>query len=110
MEKGKVSWAHSVRDITITAINKGQLLLYGILLIILFIISKMSPEAVEKLVFNIGKNLANFSFIPYIVCVLLIIIWYYTCKNMRSMHKAECDRIGREKTKLQEKLKKRKGV
>lgn len=111
-KNNQVTWAQAFRDIIITAMNRGQLLLISLIGLIFFLVSKMSEDTTDKLINDMIKNLTNISFLAYILCILLIIGWYTTCKTARRMHSEECERIGKEKSKLQEELlkQKRKGA
>lgn len=105
-QKGQVSWAQAFRDIVITAMNKGQLLLISCIAFVFYMVSKMSENATDTLINKIIDNLGNTCFISYVLLCILILVCYYNSKKLRNMHNNECERIGKEKTKLQEKLEK----
>ena len=98
---GKMTWAQSVRDMTIASINKGQLPLFGLLFIVSIMILKMPSEDVSDLVFSIFSALKAGEYVAYILLVLSLSGWYAHAKFMRKAFSAEAERIGNEKSNLQ---------
>lgn len=98
----KVSWAEAFKDITIVAMNRGQLPVLGFIFVIILIINKIPSDAVVKLVYEIADKLGAISFLSYSFNVVLILAWAWHAKMVRKMHSNECERVGKEKTKLQQ--------
>lgn len=96
-------WA-AVRDITMRAIDKGQLPILAIVAIILMIIYKMPGEDISKLMFEVASIAHAGVILSYVANVVLIVICVWSCKNLRRVSSAEVKRIGNERTKLQKKL------
>lgn len=101
---GHVTWAHAVRDIFVTSINRGQLPVLGMIAVALLMLWKMPADDVSSLASEILHSLQNGELWGYLLFVLTLIGWYSHAKRMRKMFSAEAERIGTEKSRLQEKL------
>jgi hypothetical protein len=66
------------------------------------IIYKIPSESVVQLVYDIADKLGVIAFLSYFFNVVLILAWAWHAKMLRKMHSNECERIGKEKTKLQQ--------
>lgn len=97
----KVTWAESFRDIAITSINRGQILPFIMTLITLFILYKLPPEAIERIVINVFEG--QLAYVAPVLLIGTIIAWFFHCKKLRRQFSKEFERIGREKSKLQRK-------
>lgn len=102
----KVTWAQCVRDITIHASNKGILLPLFIGVIILILISKMSPEDSTLFINNVFNALCSYSLLGWLLFILSIILWGIFAKNARKRYSKYMEIVGKEKTKVQQKLNK----
>ncbi|MFY3630859.1 hypothetical protein ACOTFH_29865 [Achromobacter xylosoxidans] len=100
-KRNRVTWAQAVRDMVTSAINKGQLPLFGLLFVVVCLIFKMPPEDVSKLVFAIFEALKAGDLVGYVIAVVLGGCWYGHARLMRKQYSAEYERIGKEKTSLQ---------
>jgi len=103
-ENTPVSWAQAIRDMVISAINKGQLPIFGLFLVILMLIYKMPETDVSKLVFEILDSLRRGEFIAYILLGITAFGWLAHARIMRKTFTDEARRIGREKSNLQSQL------
>lgn len=92
---------NAVRDIGIAAVNRGQLVPFGIFVFLIVMLFKMPSEDVSKLAFEILKALKTGSLIGYGVSFFLAIGWYVHAKWQRRMLTGEIGRVGLEKSKLQ---------
>lgn len=99
-----MSWAEACRDMIVAAIDRGQLPTFGILIVVVTLLAKMSESDVAKLVFSIFESLRNFELFAYIFSFMLCTGWFVHAKTMRKLFSAEAERIGREKSELQSKL------
>mgnify|MGYP005865528273 CR=1 FL=1 len=97
----KVTWAESFRDIAITSINRGQILPFIMTLITLFILYKLPPEAIERIVTNVFEG--QLAYVAPILLIGVLFAWFFHCKKLRRQFSKEFERIGREKSKLQRK-------
>jgi hypothetical protein len=104
LENVPVSWAQAIRDMVISAINKGQLPIFGLFLVILMLIYKMPEADVSKLVFEILDSLRRGEFVAYILLSITIFGWFVHARVMRKTFTDEAKRIGREKSNLQSQL------
>lgn len=99
--KRQIGWAEAARDIVVASINRGQLLLLGTIAIVLLIIYKIPNDEIVGLVKEIIAKLGNIALLSYILNIILALGWWFNAKYLRKIHSNECDRVGREKTKLQ---------
>lgn len=97
-----VSWAEAFRDITIVAMNRGQLPVLGFIFIIILFLYKIPNEEIVQLVHDIVDKLGVIAFFSYIFNIVLVLSWAWHAKMVRKMHSNECERVGKEKTKLQQ--------
>ena len=100
----KVTWAQAFRDVVIASIEKGQLpVLFGFGSFFLLIWKLDSSDSLV-LLNSILEKLSDWYLYGYVLFLLSILGWYSSSKNLHKMHFEECDRVGREKTELQDKL------
>ena len=97
-------WSQAFRDMVVSAINRGQLPVFGTFLVILMLLWKMPGNDVSKLVFDILDSLRRLEFLAYLFLVVVCIGWFIHARVMRSAFSAEAERMGREKSELQRKL------
>ena len=97
----KVTVWHMLRDIFVTAINRGQLLAAGLLLILLVIFIRLPAESLKSEFGLIIKSLIDGSLLGYALFLLALGAWYAHAKKLRSASFKEQKRIGNEKTALQ---------
>ena len=84
--------------------DKGQLPILFIFGTIFALIWKLESKDSFALLSSIGDHLSNWYIYGYILFTLSLFGWYITAKMLRKMHFEECDRVGREKSDLQEKF------
>ena len=108
----KVTWAETARDVLISAMDKGQLPILFLMTIFLVLISKMKDDDINLLMIDFINSLKNGSILGYVLFIGVVIAWYFSIKNLKSLHLEECKRVGLEKTALQarELLVKEKGL
>jgi hypothetical protein len=94
-------WA-ATRDIFTHSMNKGQFPLACFAALVAILVVKVSPEYAERLLDRILSSLTTLKGFSYVANVLLILGWAVYAKWQRSLAHNEMDRIGREKTRLQE--------
>lgn len=101
-QRVRVTWAQAVRDIVVTSMNRGQLpgvIMGGILLVVFW---RLPSEELVKVVNSVLANLANFSFVGYLLFMVTVVGWAWNSRRLRRMATREQDRIGNEKSRLQE--------
>lgn len=97
----QVTWAQAARDITVAAINKGQLLPLGVIAIILLIIWKLPENEVLAFGRDFLDMLRKGEMISYPICGILAFGWFFHSRSMRKRFSDEFKRIGTEKSDLQ---------
>jgi hypothetical protein len=98
---GDVSWAQAFRDIVIASMNKGQLPLLAIAGVAALIIWRMPPADVSLLANEILSRLDRGDLTGWVLSGLLAGAWHFHARMMRKAFHREADRIGKEKSKLQ---------
>lgn len=101
---GSMSWAQSFRDMVVAAINKGQLPVLGVLFVVLLFIFKLPEERIGDLARDLLMHLIDGSLGGYLLAVVFGSSWFFHAKAMRRSFSSEVDRIGREKSELQDQL------
>lgn len=86
-------------DVFIRAIDKGQLPLFGMFVLLVVIAALIPKDTLSEIILTTFKNLP--AYLGYIGSVLISLVWYRSSKNMRRQHAQELERIGKEKTFLQ---------
>ncbi len=99
-----LTWAEAVRDIVAIAINKGQLLPLGLIMIVLLILLRVPEDQILVLLRALVKKLEAGELMVYPLLVICISGWIYHVAIMRRHFKAEYERIGKEKSRLQSEL------
>jgi hypothetical protein len=103
-EKSSVSWAQAVRDIFVASIDKGQLPVLGIIFIFVMLIWKMPEQDVSRLMFQFFESLQRYESLGYVLSLILSIGWFSHVRQIRMSFRKEAERIGQEKSNLQNKL------
>jgi hypothetical protein len=94
-------WAF-LQNVAIHSMNKGQFPLACVAAIILLLIYKLPPQDAARLVDRILNNLTSAKGFAYVLCTFLAGGWAFHARWQRRTISAEMDRIGREKSQLQE--------
>jgi hypothetical protein len=97
----KIGWAHAFRDSAVASINRGQLPLFGFFLLLLALIWKMPQDDVSKLVFDLLASARRGELFAWVIAVLLAAGWFTHARVQRRLFGTEFDRVGREKSALQ---------
>lgn len=93
-----------MENVLIHSINKGQLPIAGVILIIILIIAKMPSENVYNLVEQLFNVAVVYRIAGWILFLICIFGWIISSKSLRRNHTHEIRRLSAERTKLQEKL------
>jgi hypothetical protein len=96
-----VTWAQAFRDVLLASFNNGLFAFVACWLLILFMVWKMPEADVSKLVFEIIGKLEKYELWAYILLTVVLATWYFHARSMRRNFASECERIGREKSALQ---------
>lgn len=104
-ERSRMTWAQAVRDCTVHSMNKGQLPLFACASIIAIIFWRLPPERLADIV---KDSLFKALVVSVVLNVVLAACWAIHCRWVRRSQAAELDRIGVEKSQLQEQIADRK--
>lgn len=96
-----IGWPQAIRDIVVASINKGQLPILGIIAVMLVVLWRIPPQDLSKLVDKLFELTAKHQILAYALNVILIIGWYIHSRFLRKMFSTEMERIGNEKSVLQ---------
>jgi hypothetical protein len=102
-QNAKIGPSHAIRDVFVTALNKGQFPLAIIGLIILVLIWRMPNQDVSKLVFEILADLKAGYLAGWGLTVITSLGWFFHAKHIRRVMQNEFNRISKERTEQQEK-------
>lgn len=97
----EVTWAHAARDFLVTAINRGQLPVLGLVLVAIILVVKLPSEEAGSLVERLVHGLEEAHLLGWALELLTILAWFFHAKWMRKGFSEEAARIGREKSDLQ---------
>lgn len=100
----RVTWAQTVRDIVINAMNRGQLLPLFILAIFLCIFIRVPDDALVLFLRWVVLKLAKFELVGYIISVVLAAGWYIHAKALRKKGSAFINQM-RSGNKIKKKVK-----
>jgi len=98
-----MTWAQAARDIFVAAINKGQLPVLGIILVILLMLYRMPPQDITAVAQKALDHLISLELLGYLLSLLTIVGWFLHARYLRREQTKEYDRIGREKSEAQNK-------
>lgn len=93
-----------IRDVAIHAMNKGQFLAVAFTGLVAFVIWRAPEEFAGHVVSAIFRNLTTLKGVSYSLNFILAVGWVVHLRWVIRSTSEEIDRIGREKTKLQEQL------
>lgn len=96
-------WAF-FRDTLIASMNKGQLPLMGVMLIILVLVLKLNTEESASILNKMIDLLVKGRIAGYALLGITLVGWFVHIKVQRRIFHNEIDRLSEERTKLQEKL------
>lgn len=100
---GSVTWAQAIRDMIVTSMNRGQLPILGALGLAGLLIFRMPEDDISTLVFEILSSLKTGELWAYVAEFFTLGAWFAHAKIMRKMFSKEAERIGVEKSKIQNK-------
>lgn len=99
---GRVTWAHAFRDIINRSMSTGQLLPLCIFLLLFIIFWRVPEQELALVLHEIVAGLREGALWGWITAIVAIVGWASHVKLMRKMFSGEADRIGKEKTNLQQ--------
>jgi hypothetical protein len=100
----KFTWANAFRDIVIAAMNKGQMPFIAIWLTVLWVIPWMDSKDIFNLLVQVLDALEGGRLWGWLLFVGALACWYYHAKWLRRISANETERIGKEKSVLQNKV------
>lgn len=98
----RVTWAHATRDVLNRAMSTGQLLPLCVFIILIMFVWRLPAQDLSTVIHEIVQGLENGSLIGWLCSIVLIILWAGHARLMRRSFSEEAERIGTEKTKLQQ--------
>lgn len=101
---GKVTWAEMARDVLITAINRGQLPILGILFIVCIVVWRLPVASLSEIASDIFLALKAGEMWAYGLFAITASGWFVHSNSMRRIFSNEMRRVGKEKSKLQNKM------
>lgn len=104
----RMTWAQAFRDIVITAMNRGQFPILVVGAVIFVLIYRLNANQSFQLLKEFISKLEDFSILGWVLWVLTIGLWVVYAKKVRKNFSVEMSRVGREKSKAQEKASRRK--
>ena len=103
-----VTWAQAFRDIIITAMNRGQLLLLMIVFIFTILIWKLDSGQAFQLLNSFLEKLKDWSILGWVLWFVTVFLCFVLFKKVRTDFSSEMKRVGKEISKAQEKASQRK--
>lgn len=100
----EVTWPQMIRDLAQYAVEKSVIVPFFTMTIIIIMVWPLTPEARERVIFGFLEFLKHSWTIGYFLFVLALAAWYYHSRYMRKQYQKELERIGKEKTELQNML------
>lgn len=97
-----VSWAQAFRDIIVVSMNKGQLPILAFAGVIALLVWRMPATDIPPLIDRILTRLESGELVGWLLTLLLVIGWYSHARWLRREYAEEFERIGKEKSRLQE--------
>lgn len=98
----KFTWAQAFRDVIIQGMSKGQLLPLGILLVTLITVIRMPNDELSIVIQQIVSGLKDWSLFGWGLVIVVLVLWSAHARHMRKMSSAEVQRVGKEKTEIQQ--------
>ena len=102
------SWARAFRDIVVTAMNRGQLPVLGVMSIFMLILWRIPEQDLSTILAMIISHLVAGELIAYIFLFIVCSAWFLQSKVARKNHSEEMNRVTEEKSQLQNMLTKKK--
>lgn len=99
----KVTWAHCVRDVLNKAMSTGQMLPLCIFIIIVMLLWRLPSSEISGVIHDIVTGMTNGSLIGWGLLPCTLVLWAGHARLMRRTFSIEAERIGKEKTDLQQK-------
>ncbi|HCC5832619.1 TPA: hypothetical protein M5839_004823, partial [Citrobacter freundii] len=98
----KITWAHATRDIVNRAMSTGQMLPLCVFVVLVILLTRVPNEKIPDVIHDILVSLLNWNMLGWIFFVLALIAWAGHARIMRKDFSSEAERIGKEKTTLQQ--------
>jgi hypothetical protein len=102
--KGTTTVWDMLRDVLIAAMNKAQLPALSIAALVGIMLWRMPPADIAKLLLEIKMDLVHGWLLGYGLAGFFALGWFLHARAQRRAIHLEMDRIGKERTKLQEQL------
>lgn len=101
-KRSKAGSKTNFSDVLIASINKGQFLVVMAGALLALCIVKMPAADVSRLVFQVESDLVNAHLLGYALSVVVTLGWYFQSKAQRRTFHPEIERMGKEKSRLQQ--------
>lgn len=93
-----------LRDVLITSMNRGQLLLTAFVLILLIFIIKLPQNELMIFASKVLHVFKDWHLFGWFIAIFTTFGWFFGAKRQRFLHTDEMRRISEEKRQLQQKL------
>ncbi|HDL6963415.1 TPA: hypothetical protein PXM28_002734 [Yersinia enterocolitica] len=102
--KGKqgVTWAHAWRDVMLKAMASGQLVPITISIILMIAAFRLPEDELSKIAHDVIDGLISHALIGWVCAAIILGAWSWHAGVMRRCFSQEAQRIGREKTEIQQ--------
>lgn len=99
-----VTMWQALRDVMIKAIDKGIWLPFFVCLIFGYLIYRLPDNRVGEIVEKIVDGFASGALLGWLLLIVAIILWSQHVKLIRRLYSKDMERVGKEKTELQQEI------
>lgn len=103
-KSSQTGWAQAIRDMVVASIDRGQLPIFGLFMVMLIFAWRMPADDLSRLIFEILGMIKEGDIYGWASCSIALLGWFMHAKHMRSEFFKEAERIGKEKSALQSKV------
>lgn len=90
-----------LNNVLIASLAKGQFLTALLFIAFIFMVWRMPPEDVSRLVFTVIADLENGTLLGYLLATITTGGWYLHTKRQRRLYEAEMARLAEQRDALQ---------
>jgi hypothetical protein len=101
-EGRRVTWAEMVRDVLVTAMDRGQLPVLAGFAVLGGVAWRLPPEELTKFAYDILDRFTSGSLLGWGLFILAAFGWWWHVRKLLMMHVTEVGRIGNEKSAAQD--------
>lgn len=108
IDNQKVSWVgditYPIRDLLIKSMERGQLLLCGVLVVIMIFLFRLPENDLSAFTTNLLNRVQSNDIWGFILFFTVCLVWFFHNRYIRKIHRKEITRITNEKDEIQKKL------